>query len=64
MSEFKFQYTYDTNINCVLRVISPKLEDLEGRLCYLETFNAKFGRQRRLIRSQGHVTQTTVNTFG
>ncbi len=44
MSEFKFQYTYDTNMNCVLRVISPKLEDLKGRLCHLETVNANFGR--------------------
>jgi hypothetical protein len=64
MSEFNFQYTYDTNMNGILRVISPKLEDLKGRLCFLETVNAEFGRQRRLIRSSSQITQTTVNTFG
>ncbi len=44
MSEFNFQYTYDTNMNCIIRVTSPILEDLKGRLYFLETVNARFGR--------------------
>ncbi len=44
MSEFNFQCTYDTNMNSILRVISPKLDELKGRLYFLKTVNAKFGR--------------------
>ncbi len=49
-------------MNCIVRFTSI-LEDLKGRLYFLETGNAKFGRQRRLIRSPNHITQTTVNIF-
>ncbi len=43
MSEFDFQYIYDTNMNGITRVTSPILEDLKGRRYFLETVNAKFG---------------------
>ena len=36
ISEFNLQYMYDTIMDCILRVISPKLENLKGRLCFLE----------------------------
>ncbi len=44
MSEIDFQYAHDTNMSCILGVISPKLDDLKGRLYFLKTVNAKFGR--------------------
>ncbi len=44
MSEFNFQYAYDTNMSCILGAISPKLDDLKGRRYFLKTVDAKFGR--------------------